>query len=178
MIKSILNNKVDAGKNAVEEGTPSNDCLTWFSPGGHLDGPQKESTRCPRVVRTKAADKVIKTVDWSIDNRRANKGNITDALRKVLRTRCNRRRNNARNLAYHYLGVYMEPLFPEATVQPVIITAASGEPLGSDAAVLEAQGIPGFQLVLVDGGPVTMTLLDAEAIATGLLSSWHSTRGM
>lgn len=169
MIKAIFKNKFDLGKNPVGEVTPSHDCITWFSPGGHLDGPRKDSARCLRVVQAKAADKVVKAIDRSITNRRANKEKITKGLRKGLRTSCNRRSKNARILVYRYVGVYMDTTVPKATEQPAVITAAPGAILGPECSVPKAHEAPAFQIVLADGDPITKTQIDPKAVAAGLL---------
>lgn len=172
MIKAIFKNKVDRGKNTVGEVTPSHDCITWFSPGGLLDGPRKDSARCLRVVQAKTADKVVKAIDRSIKNRRANKEKITAGSSKGLRTRCNRRRNNAWILVYRYVGVYMDTTVPKATVQPAVITAAPGAILGPECSVPKAHEAPAFPTVLADGGPITKTQIDPEAVAAGLLGEF------
>lgn len=100
MVSCICKNKMDPGNNTMEEGSSPHDCLSPLSPGGHLEVPLKDSTRCLRVVQAKAVLKATLKFELTLSDRAANKAKIKGMRKKALRQRCNRRRSSARVVGY------------------------------------------------------------------------------
>lgn len=148
-----------------------------------MDGRHKDSPRCLCVFQTKALNKAASKINWSVHDRALNKSGIKDALKEALCTRCNRRRNSAQVVAYRHLGVFMDPLVPKATLQPVVVASSASNSQGSPANGGD-QGVSGFKIGLADDDPKSKTMMDAKAIAAASLGefsaidAWNASRSV
>jgi len=90
------------------------------------------------------------------------------ALKKGLRTRCNRRRTSARLLAYRTLGVYMDDDVQEASMEPVVL-AANVSGASAAGAQAESPGV-GYRLRLKDGHNELVRALDMNRAAAAIIA--------
>ena len=173
MVKKIHKSEVPPGRRSTQEDAADHDCLTWFSPPGHLEGPHKDTTRCLRTVIDEAVDKTTTGVSQGPNGSVINKIKFKKALKKGLRMKCNRRRNSARVLGYRLLGVYLDTVVPQASVQDIVV--ANGLVANNDAegAPAPLPGITtGHRLVLDHDGTQTKRMLDLDATAAALLGEF------
>jgi len=105
MLRKISNGTVSPGTIGSTADSPEHNCLSWLAPPGQLEGPNRDCTRPLRAVMTKAAEKYANQIDYSTSGWSGNRRAVNVALKKDLRTRCNRRHTSARLLAYRSLGV-------------------------------------------------------------------------
>jgi len=89
------------------------------------------------------------------------------ALKKGLRTRCNRRRTSARLIAYRTLGLYMDDDVQEASMERVVLAA---DVMGASAAGARAEspGV-GYPLRLKDGHKELVRALDMNGVAAAII---------
>ena len=160
MLKNICNGSVSPGINGGAVDSPVHDCLSWLTPPEQLEGRNRDCTRPLRCVVKKADEKCAGNIEYVASGWTSKRRVVKAALRKGLRTRCNRRRTSARMLAYRTLGVYMDNDDKEASKERVVIT--TGVHNASEAAELAALATPGsvsYRLKLNDrarellGGP-------------------------
>jgi len=95
MLKKICNGSVNPGTNGSAADSPEHDCLSWLAPTGQLEGPNRDCT-CPLgAVVNKAVKKCAGKIDCGASEWSQKRREVRAALRKGLRTPCNRRRASA-----------------------------------------------------------------------------------
>jgi len=162
-----------SGRRSTKEDAADHDCMTWFSPPGHLEGPHKDSTRGLRTVIDGAADKMTTGVSKGPNGTVLNKIKFKKALKNGLRMKCNRRRNSARVLGYRLLGVYLDTVVPQAGVQDVVLTNGVVANPDVEGAPAPLPGImTGHRLLLDHDGTQTKRMLDLDAAAAALLDDF------
>jgi len=168
MLKKISNGTVSPGKSGSTVDSPEHDCLSWLAPPGQLVGPNRDCTRSLRAVMTKAVEKYVNQIDYAAHGWSGNRRAVHMALKKALRTRCNRRRTSARLLAYRTLGVYMDSGVPEASMERVVLSAGA-ENVASGGALAEST-VVGYQLKLKDGDNEVDRALDLNGAAATIIA--------
>jgi len=171
MLKKICNGSVSPGINGSAVDSLEHDCLSWLTPPGQLEGRNRDCTRPLRCVVKKAFEKCAGNIDYVASGWTSKRRVVKAALRKGLRTRCNRRRTSARLLAYRTLGVYMDNDVKEASMERVVIT--TGVHNASEAAELAALAAPGsvsYRLKLKDGAREMERALDFNGAATSIIA--------
>jgi len=173
MVKKIHKSEVSPGRRSTKQNAADHDFLTWFSSPGHLEGPHKDTTRCLRTVIDEAVDKTTTGVSQGPNVSFINKINFKKALKKGLRMKCNRRRNSARVLGYRLLGVNLDTVVPQASVQDIVITNDLVAKNDAEGAPAPFPGIAtGHRLVLDHDGTQTKRMLDLDATAAALLGEF------
>lgn len=167
MVNKIYRKDVAPGRNGTKDDAPEHDCLTWFSPPGHLEGPNRSTSRCLRTVMTKAVSKTSASLPPDV----IDKASIRAALQKGLRMKVNRRRNSARVLGCRALGVYLDPSVPQSTIQSVVVESASAVD-DEDGPASVGGHQRRHQLVLDSGGTNTVRLLSMDDTAASLLGEF------
>ena len=168
MLKKISNGTVSPGKSGSTVDSPEHDCLSWLAPPGQLEGPNRDCTRSLRAVMTKAVEKYANQIDYAANGWTGNRRAVKMALKKGLRTRCNRRRTSARLLAYRTLGVYMDSDVPEASMERVVLSAGA-ENVASGGALAEST-VFGYRLKLKDGDNEVDRALDLNGAAATIIA--------
>jgi len=82
---------------------------------------------------TKAIEKHANQIDYDANGWSNNRRGVKQALKKGLRTRCNRRRTSGRLLAYRTLGVYMDDDVKEGSMERVVVAADAADVLAAGA---------------------------------------------
>ena len=168
MLRKISNGTVSPGTNGSTADSPEHNCLSWLAPPGQLEGPNRDCTRPLRAVMTKAVEKYANQIDYTTSGWSGHRRAVKVALKKGLRTRCNRRRTSARLLAYRTLGVYMDDDVQEASMERVVLAAAVS---GASAAGAQAEnpGV-GYRLRLKDGHNELVRALDMNGAAAAIIA--------
>jgi len=138
MPKKIRNGSVNPGTNGSAADSPEQDCLSWSAPTEHLEGPNLDCTRPLRAVVNRAVENCVGTIDDGASGWSQKRREVRAALRKGLRTRCNRRRASGRLLAYRILGVYLDADVKEATLERDVLAGSVNDT--AQAAVPAALG--------------------------------------
>jgi len=170
MLKKIRNGSVNPGTNGSAADSPEHDCLSWLAPTGQLEGPNRDCTRPLRAVVNKAVEKCVGKIDYGASGWSQKRREVRAALRKGLRTRCNRRRASARLLAYRILGVYLDADVKEATLERVVLAGSVNDT--AQAAVPAALGSAssiGYRLKLQDGDQEMERPLDLNGAAASIV---------
>jgi len=115
VLKKLFKGTASPGRNGSAVDSTEHDCLSWLAPSGQLEGPNKDCTRPLRAVMTQAIEKYANQIDYAANGLSNNPRDVKQALKKGLRTRCNRLRNSGRLLAYRTFGVYMDDDVNEAS---------------------------------------------------------------
>ena len=170
MLKKIRNGSVNPGLNGSAADSPEHDCLSWLAPTGQLEGPNRDCTRPLRAVVKKAVEKCVGKIDHGANGWSQKRREVRAALRKGLRTRCNRRRASARLLAYRTLGVYMDADVKEATLERVVLAHGVNDtaPVPQPAALASGSNI-GYRLKLEDGSQEMERALDMNGAAGSIV---------
>jgi len=155
----------EAVANAAPGNTPEHDSLTWLVPIGHLDGPNKASTRYLRTVIRQSVDKTASLLDFTTPALVGQVVAVKRALKKGLRRMCNRRRNLVLLMAYRTLGVFLDSTANETAVEQFTIEQ------GSQGATTSSQG---HRLVVNVGGRRMKRVLDAKSAAADLIAEFFS----
>jgi len=156
MLKKVCNGSMSPCINESAVESPEHDCLSWLTPPGQLEGPNRDCARPLRCVVKKAVENCAGNIDYVASGWTSKRRVVKAALRKGLRTRCNRRRTSAGLLAYRTLGVYMDNDVKEASMERVVIN--TGMHNASEAAELAALATPesvSYRLKLKDGARET-----------------------
>jgi len=156
MLKKVCNGSMSPGINESAVESPEHDCLSWLTPPGQLEGPNRDCARPLRCVVKKAVETCAGNIDYVASGWTSKRRVVKAALRKGLRTRCNRRRTSAGLLAYRTLGVYMDNDVKEASMERVVIN--TGLHNASEAAELAALATPesvSYRLKFKDGARET-----------------------
>jgi len=85
---------------------------------------------------TKVVEKYANQIDYTTSGWSGHRRAVKVALKKGLRTRCNRRRTSARLLAYRTLGFYMDDDVLESSMKRVVLAA---DVSGASAAGAQAE---------------------------------------
>jgi len=171
MLKKISNGSVSPGTNGSANDSPDHDCLSWLTPPGQLEGPNRDCTRALRCVVKKAVEKCAGNIDYVAKGWTSKRRAVKAALRKGLRTRCNRRRTSARLLAYRTLGVYMDSDVKEASMERVVLDSDVRNGPGAPAsAALAASANVRYRLKLKDGDREMERALDLSGVAASIIS--------
>jgi len=117
---------------------------------------------------TKAVEKYANQIDYATSGWSGNRRAVKVALKKGLRTRCNRRRTSARLLTYRALGVYMEDDVQEASMERVVL-AADVSGASSAGAQAESPGV-GYRLRLKEGHNELVRALDMNGAAAAIIA--------
>jgi len=168
MLRKISNGTVSPGTNGSTADSPEHNCLSWLAPPGQLEGPNRDCTRPLRAVMTKAVEKYANQIDYTASGWSGNPRAVKVALKKGLRTRCNRRSTSARLLAYRTLGVYMDDDVQEASMERVVL-AADVSGASAAGAQAESPGV-GYRLRLKDGHNELVRALDMNGAAAAIIS--------
>jgi len=163
MLKKIWNGSVSPGINGSAVDSPEHDCLSWLNPPGQLEGPNRNCTRPLQCVVKKAVEKCAGNIDSVASGWKSKRRVVKAALRKGLRTRCNRRRTSARLLPYRTLGVYMDNHVKEVSMERVVIATEAQS--ASEAAELSTLATPGnvsYRLKVKDGAREMERALDLK----------------
>jgi len=168
MLKKIFEGTASPGRNGSSVDSPEHDCLSWLAPSGQLEGPNKDCTRPLRAVMTKAIDKYANQIDYGANGWSNNRRGVKQALKKGLRTRCNRRRTSGRLLAYRTLGVYMDDDVKEASMEHVVVAADAADVLAAGA--LATNSDVGYRLKLKDGDHEMERALDMNGAAATIIA--------
>jgi len=115
---------------------------------------------------TKAAEKYATQIDYAASGWSGKRRGVKAALKKGLRTRCNRRRTSARLLAYRTLGVYMADDVQEASMERVVL-APDFVGASKNGAQDENPGV-GYRLKLKDGPIELVRALDMNGAAAAI----------
>jgi len=105
MLRKISNGTVSSGTIGSTADSPEHNFLSWLAPPVQLEGPNRDCTRPLRAVMTKATEKYANQIDYTTSGWSGNRRAVKVALKKDIRTRCNRRRTSARLLANRNLGI-------------------------------------------------------------------------
>ena len=171
MLKKISNGSVSPGTNGHSVDSPKHDCMSWLAPPGHLEGPNRDCTRSLRAVVNKAVEKCVTGVDHDASGWENKRREVRAALRRGLRTRCNRRRSSARLLAYRTLGVYMDGDVSEASLERVVVATDPGNAMVADAAVaVPGTSSTGYRLKIKDGDREMERALDLNGAAASIIA--------
>ena len=166
MLKNIRNASVNPGTNGSAADASEHDCLSWLAPTEQLKGPNRGCTRPPRAVVNKAVEKCVGMIDYGASGWSQKRRKVRVAMRKGLRTRCNRRRPSARLLPSRMLGIYLDADVKEATLEGVVLTCSVNDT--AQAAVPAALGSAssiGYRLKLQDGDQEMERPLDLNGAA-------------
>jgi len=104
MLRKISNVTVSPGTNGSTVDSPEHNCLSWLAPPGPLEDPNRDCTRPLRAFMTTAVEKYANQIDYTTSGWSGNLCAVKVALKKGLRTRCNRRRTSARLIAVSHYG--------------------------------------------------------------------------
>jgi len=170
MVKKIHKSEVHPGRCSTKEDAVDHDCLTCFSPPGHLEGPHKDTTRCPRTGIGEAVDKMTTDVSQGPNGSVINKIKFKKALKKGLRMNCNRRCYSAQGLGCRLLGVYLDAVVPQVSVQNTAVTnglVANHDAEGAPAPLPAI--MTGLRILLDHNGTQTKRMLGLDATAAALL---------
>jgi len=85
---------------------------------------------------TKVVEKYANQIDYTTSGWSGHRRAVKVALKKGLRTRCNRRRTSARLLAYRTLGFYMDDDVLDSSMKRVVLAA---DVSGASAAGAQAE---------------------------------------
>jgi len=116
---------------------------------------------------TKAVEKYATQIDYAASGWSGKRRGVKVALKKGLRTRCNRRRTSARLLAYRTLGVYMDDDVQEASMERIVL--APDFVGASNGAQDENPGV-GYRLKLKDGPIELVCALDMTGAAAAIIA--------
>jgi len=100
MLRKIRNGSLNTGTNSSTADSPEHNCLSWLASTGQLEGPDRDCSRPLRASVNKAVEKCVGKIDYGANGWSQKRREVRAALRKGLRTQCNRRRASARLLAY------------------------------------------------------------------------------
>jgi len=171
MLKKIGYGSVSPGTIGHWVDSPKHDCMSWLAPPGHLEGPNRDCTRSLRAVDNKAVEKCGTGVDHDASSWENKRREERAALRRGLRTRCNRRRNSARLPAYRTLRVYMDGDVSEASLERVVVATDAGNAMDSDAAVaVPGTSSTGYRLKIKDEYREMERALDLSGVAASFVA--------
>jgi len=168
MLKKISNGTASPGMSGSTADSPEHNCLSWLAPSGRLQGPNRDYTRPLRSMMTKAVEKYATQIDYAASAWSGKRRSVKVALKKGLRTRCNRRRNSARLLAYRTLGVYMDDDVQEAFMERVVL-APDFVGASNNGAQDENAGV-GYRPRIKDGPIELVRALDMNGAAAAIIA--------
>ena len=117
---------------------------------------------------TKAIEKNANQIDFGANGWSNNRRGVKQALKKSLRTRCNRRGTSGRLLAYRTLGVYADDDVNEASMERAVIDADAADVLAAGA--LATNSDVGYRLKLKDGDHEMERALDMNGAAATIVA--------
>jgi len=168
MVRKISNGTVSPGTNGSSADSHEHNCLSWLAPTGQLEGPNRDFSRPVLAVMTKAVEKYANQIDYTTSGWSGHRRAVKVALKRGLRTRCNKRRTSSQLLAYRTLGVYMDDDVQEASMELVLL-AADVSGASAAGAQAESPGI-GYRLRLKDGHNKLVRALDMNGAAAATIA--------
>jgi len=168
MLRKISNGAVSSGTYRSIADSPEHNSLSWLALRGRLEGPIRDCTHTLPAFMTKAVEKYANQIDYTTSGWSGHRRAVKVALKKGLRTRCNRRRTSARLLAYRTLEVYMDDVVREASMEHLVPAA---DVLGASTAGTQAESPgDGYRLRLKDGHNVLGRALDMNGAAAAIIA--------
>jgi len=120
-------------------------------------------------VVNQAVEKCVTGVDHDASGCENDRREVRAALRRGLRTSCNRRRNSARLLDYRTLGVYVDGDVLETSLQRVVVATNPGNAMVADAAVaVPGTASTGYRLKVKDSDREMERALDMNGAAASI----------
>jgi len=117
---------------------------------------------------TKAIEQYANQIDYGANGWSNNRRGVKQALKKGLRTRCNRRRTSGRLLEYRTLGLYMDDDVNEASMERVVVATDAADVLAAGALAMNSD--VGYRLKLKDRDHEMERALDMNGAAATIIA--------